>query len=417
MKSPEDDEWLNEALTDIIGSEEARTDFEQWKKHCPEAVEMLTSRAGRQAASPSPLTTRRIIMRSPITKVASAAAVILTVSLSIVFLDKAAAPAYALDQTLEANHSVRYIHIKGFYPSHKEPKEYWVECDESGQLKNARWHMPEWDSPEDGAKVVIWKENKLHLWFKGTTKKKGCLVTFKEEDGADWLYNHAQASNPKLAVERLYEQQAQGKVKIEVDEPADKAKPIVVTATYLPESPKSGRREVLFVDRDTKLITAVERYLLKDGRYKCQVVQEFHDYNQPANPGIFDLDKAIPADVRRFDRDQRMIELNRGISPDQLEKFEKMTPREMTVVFFQACADEDWGELLKFMSDSEVRQETKDYYGGLEIMSIGEPFKTDEYHGWFVPYEVRLKSGRIKKWNLAVTNRNLVQRYMFDGGF
>jgi len=112
-----------------------------------------------------------------------------------------------------------------------------------------------------------------------------------------------------------------------------------------------------------------------------------------------------------------MIELNRGISPDQLEKFEKMTPREMTVVFFQACADEDWGELLKFMSDSEVRQETKDYYGGLEIMSIGEPFKTDEYHGWFVPYEVRLKSGRIKKWNLAVTNRNLVQRYMFDGGF
>ena len=417
MKSPEDDEWLNEALTDIIGSEEARTDFEQWKKHCPEAVEMLTSRAGRQAASPSPLTTRRIIMRSPITKVASAAAVILTVSLSIVFLDKAAAPAYALDQTLEANHSVRYIHIKGFYPSHKEPKEYWVECDESGQLKNARWHMPEWDSPEDGAKVVIWKENKLHLWFKGTTKKKGCLVTFKEEDGADWLYNHAQASNPKLAVERLYEQQAQGKVKIEVDEPADKAKPIVVTATYLPESPKSGRREVLFVDRDTKLITAVERYLLKDGRYKCQVVQEFHPYNQPANPGIFDLDKAIPADVRRFDRDQRMIELNRGISPDQLEKFEKMTPREMTVVFFQACADEDWGELLKFMSDSEVRQETKDYYGGLEIMSIGEPFKTDEYHGWFVPYEVRLKSGRIKKWNLAVTNRNLVQRYMFDGGF
>jgi len=231
------------------------------------------------------------------------------------------------------------------------------------------------------------------------------------------VYKYAQVSNPRLVVERLYEQQAQGKVKIEVDQPADKSKPIVVTATYLPESPKSGRREVLFVDRGTKLVTAVKFYRLKDGKYEYRGMQEYYDYNQPIDPEMFDLDNEVPADVLRVDRDQQQIELNKGISPDELEKYENMTPKEMTIVFFQACADEDWEELLKFMSDSEIRQETKDYYGGLEIISIGESFKTDEYHGWFVPYEVRLKSGSIKKWKLAVSNRNIVQRYMCDGGF
>jgi len=359
----------------------------------------------------------RTIMKSPITKLAAAAVIIIAVVLSINVWDKSIPTAYALEQTIEANHSVRYIHIKGFDPSHKEPKEYWVECDESGKLKSARWHMPSWDAPEDGAKVVVWKENKIQLWFKGTTKKRGCLVTYKKEKGADWLYNRAQEYNPKLAVERLYEQQAQGKVKIQVDQPADKAKPIVVTATYLPESPKSGEREVLFVDRGTRLVTATKFYRLKDGKYKYQCTYEYYDYNQPIKPEMFDLDKEVPADVRRIDEDQQKIELNKGISPDELEKYENMTPKEMTIVFFQACADEDWNELLKFMSDSEIRQETKDYYGGLEIISIGEPFNTDEYHGWFVPYEVRLKSGSIKKWRLAVSNRNLVQRYICDGGF
>ena len=359
---------------------------------------------------------RRFIMNR-FTKLATAAMIFIAAAIIITFLDKSVSPAYALDQTIEANHSVRYIHIKNFDPSHDEPKEYWVECDESGQLKSARWHMPSWDAPEDGAKVVVWKENKIQLWFKGTTKRKGCLVTYTKEKGADWLGNRAQERNPRLVIERLYEQQAQGKVKIQIHQPADKARPIVVTATYLPESPKSGKREVLFVDRDTKLVTATKFYQLKDGKYEHQFTYEYYDYNQPIKSEMFDLDKEVPANVERVDEDLQKIELNKGISPDELEKYESMTPKEMTIVFFQACADEDWDELLKFMSDSEIRQKTKDYYGGLEIISIGEPFNTDDYHGLFVPYEVRLKSGKIKKWNLVVSNRNIVQRYMCDGGF
>jgi hypothetical protein len=87
MKSPENNKWLDEALNEAIGSKMTRTDFEQWKQNHPEAVKMLTSRAGKQAASPSPLTTRRIIMKSSITKLA-AAAIIVVIGLGILtFID------------------------------------------------------------------------------------------------------------------------------------------------------------------------------------------------------------------------------------------------------------------------------------------------------------------------------------------
>ena len=109
-------------------------------------------------------------MQSKTTKLAAAAVIIIAALLSITFLDKSVTPAaYALEQTIEAYHAVRYIHIKDFKVGEDEPKEFWFECDDFGQIKNARWHMPEWDSPGDGAKVVVWKEGKAQVWFR---KKK-----------------------------------------------------------------------------------------------------------------------------------------------------------------------------------------------------------------------------------------------------
>jgi hypothetical protein len=106
------------------------------------------------------------------------------------------------------------------------------------------------------------------------------------------------------------------------------------------------------------------------------------------------------------------------ILPDNA-KYEKMTPQQAAETFFKACAERQWDEVLKFwpMSGTDERFERmKEYLGGLEIISIGEPFKKGEYPGWFVPYEIRLKSGGVKKWNLAVRNDNPMNRYVFDGG-
>jgi len=84
MKSPKNEKWLDEALSETIGSKETRTNFQKWKGNHPQAVEMLTSRAERKAsASPSSLTRRRIIMKSPITKGAAAAVIIAAVLIGV----------------------------------------------------------------------------------------------------------------------------------------------------------------------------------------------------------------------------------------------------------------------------------------------------------------------------------------------
>ena len=83
MKTPENDKWLDDALVETIGSEKTEPNFEKWKQGHPQAVEMLTSRAGRNlSASKNPLRIRKMIMKSPITKLAAAAVVIIAVIIS-----------------------------------------------------------------------------------------------------------------------------------------------------------------------------------------------------------------------------------------------------------------------------------------------------------------------------------------------
>ena len=50
------------------------------------------------------------------------------------------------------------------------------------------------------------------------------------------------------------------------------------------------------------------------------------------------------------------------------------------------------------------------------MISIGEPFQSGLYTGWYVPYEVVLPDGTRKKMNLAVRNDNPAHRWVWDGG-
>ena len=59
MKHPENENWLDDVLSETIGSEKPKADFEQWKQQHPDAVEMLTSKAGRDSSiSKGPLSIR-----------------------------------------------------------------------------------------------------------------------------------------------------------------------------------------------------------------------------------------------------------------------------------------------------------------------------------------------------------------------
>jgi hypothetical protein len=80
-------------------------------------------------------------------------------------------------------------------------------------------------------------------------------------------------------------------------------------------------------------------------------------------------------------------------------------------------AQEDWDRVLTVYPKSAVSADLKRFAGGLQVISIGEPFRSGLYRGWFVPYEVRLRGGQTKKNALAIRNDNAAKRFVFDGGF
>ena len=329
---------------------------------------------------------RRFIM-NPFTKLAAAAVIIAAVVLSINFWSKTITTAYAFEQTVEANHSVRYIHIKDFASGHEdEPKEFWLEFNEDGQVKNVRMHMPAWDAPNDGAKVIVWKENKAQVWL----KKKNALVTIRDKAVAAQMLKLVEAFDPRLLVERLHKQEAEGKVKIEIDEPSNKAEPIVVTATG------PSRRRVLLVDQATKLVTSIKSYQLKDGEYQYLSLMELNGYNQPIEAKVFTLDE-VPAEVVRIDQTTQTVGLEQGSLSDE------EVAVEVVRKFFEALIARDYAKAGQFLegAPADFVQKLFGQMKFLRIISVGPAVEhpNPETKGLVVPCTLEIeKDGEIIQW-------------------
>ncbi|NLH43074.1 MAG: hypothetical protein GX448_14640, partial [Planctomycetes bacterium] len=73
----------------------------------------------------NPASIWRKTMRSRYSKLATAAAILVLASVSVVILDKSTSSAYALDQTVQALQSVRHVHL--------------IERDDTGVIRSERW--------------------------------------------------------------------------------------------------------------------------------------------------------------------------------------------------------------------------------------------------------------------------------------
>ncbi len=155
-----------------------------------------------------------------------------------------------------------------------------------------------------------------------------------------------------------------------------------------------------------KRLTNLKVYVQASGRQVLVFEATQIDYDVPIDASVFALD--LPSDVTWYVDPNEMP----PSSPSAL-----LTPKDVAREFFEACAREDWDKVLEIYPVSSVSQGIKDFYGKLEIVSIGEPFKSGIYPGWFVPYEVKLSSGKTKKFKLAVRNDNPAKRFLVDGGF
>ena len=93
--------------------------------------------------------------------------------------------------------------------------------------------------------------------------------------------------------------------------------------------------------------------------------------------------------------------------------------------FLEALGKSDWAAAAEFYPpyapkgrgfDDVFTEKLKNYLGGLEVVSLGTPYKDASYPGVFVPYEIRFKNGETKNFRLAVRQDNPEQKWYWDGG-
>lgn len=166
----------------------------------------------------------------------------------------------------------------------------------------------------------------------------------------------------------------------------------------------SDTRRVYTFQRDTGRLENAKYYCHSDdGDVLVLEIIELK-VNVDWEESTFELD--VPTNVSWFREPQRL--------PDN-GQYEKLTPAEAAQAFFEACGRNDWEEVAKFTT-VDFSASSRKSLGGLEVITLGKPFQAWPYVGWFVPYEIRLNDGQVRKHNLALRKDNPAKRFVVDGG-
>jgi outer membrane lipoprotein-sorting protein len=365
----------------------------------------------------------RVIMRSRITKLAAAAVIIIAAVLTMNIFHKpihvisTASATELLTQAAKAVEDVRSIHIRARMRTRPGdnlgmiglkydfvPIEMWKKVNDAGVVL---WRV---EKPE---RVIVTNEE-------STIMLMGQSEAVKERPtrigSFDTWYGHL------MNVDEIIDYVLKGTVERENDQLCMYNEVLKEGTELVLETESAARgdftndwcrnsgieesdhKEVYRFDAESKLLKSFAVYVYTDKEDVLVFEVTSIEYNPEIDDKLFTLE--LPEDVIW------------AVEPKDLgDKYQQMTPEEVARAFFQSCADENWDETLKFWPMSAVDNKLKDYLGGLEIISIGEPFKSGLYPGWFVPYEIRLRSGRIRNMNLAVRNDNPGGRYIVSGGF
>jgi hypothetical protein len=381
----ENNNWLDDALAKAIGSEKREPDFAKWQQEHPQAVQMLKSQATRQTHPRRLLDIGRIIMRSPITKLAAAATIIVAVVVSISVFNKSMPAAFGIEQVIAASDNIRYLHVKKIWADRQEPDEFWIKSDEQGRVVKARYYLPK---TEDGIKLIVWTPEKTEHW----AKSKHRFFTYQTKQIEGWMQSILEQCQPQLVMKKLLEDQKAGKVDIDIQKPA------VIVATYKSEP----KKEIYYVNQKTDLITHVESYRIEGGREVLKLTTKFFDYNDPIDEKMFSLRDEIPKDIIVYD------EINQLCGVPQGDMTDEQAAAETVRQFFQALVDKDYKK-AGLIQGGMLEEYAKKEFGRFNvtaIVSIGPAIHQPDWEkrGYKVPCELEIinPDGQKTIWKPSV---------------
>jgi hypothetical protein len=111
----------------------------------------------------------------------------------------------------------------------------------------------DFQSPDEGAKVVILSKRKSQVWV----KSKPYVLICPQEDALKHISEMRNLADPMLAFERLQAAKAAGKAQVHTKQPAKDSEPILLTATSKTDP---DRREVYEVDPKAKLVERITNF-------------------------------------------------------------------------------------------------------------------------------------------------------------
>lgn len=173
---------------------------------------------------------------------------------------------------------------------------------------------------------------------------------------------------------------------------------------------ESDSRRVYTFDKSTKRLLSFQIFV-ESGKTEYLVIK--------VNDIRYDLDIPEPTFVIALPEGLSWRKTAEVFDPNQTG-VNASTSEEAARMFFEGFEKEDWVTVEKLdplLLQSSQADMIKKAFGGLTIKFIGKSFKSGEYAGEFVPYEIRFKSGEIKKMNLALRNDNIEGKWYIDGGF
>jgi tetratricopeptide (TPR) repeat protein len=163
----------------------AATLRDQWRTDVLDAQEQSQG-IGTARHEPSFICKGRMIMRNPIFRLTSVAAVLAVAVLSLTFLGRFSSPAYAIDQTVDALQKVRFLHVVGRDEKGQIVDERWIEIGDNGlQTRYRQQNPPELVAKAPGAPSLVIEDGASTAVYR--LDKKAVILYDRKDQQYQWI--------------------------------------------------------------------------------------------------------------------------------------------------------------------------------------------------------------------------------------
>ena len=335
-------------------------------------------------------------MRSRIARLAAEAVIVIAVMLSITFLDKSVASAYALEQTIEALKNTKTVHM---FCRDWDGKEFemWISLNAEGYPEYCRSYWPDYEVTNISTPAVSYQYNKK---MNRVSVNKGRLYEFDVQFDRmfEKLQKAAEENGNNLKIYR------------QADSSGGKDLIVVISEGHKDTEWK------IFIDPTSKL--PVEIHCLKSnqpGQFIRDIDKIRFDEELPA--GIFEFDVPEGTIVKNMDQQMQLFDdANYGISAEGLTK--QQAAEEIAREYWQAIINHDLEKAKKLYpstntsySAEETEKKYREYFGGYSPSSFVRAGNLYVEHncglGEVLPCVLMFENGREKEVKIVIRFRNI----------